>query len=473
VERTFAKKPKKNKEEDSAKKVAMAHHSFNVPLVFDELLSDWSVSGASLAERERLLVHPSVPERAGFVWNKAPLLTNDFEATVAFRVVGPKGIKAASDQSFSLWYIYDNVTAGYNETNLIKAASWKAGLEEAGMTLGGSKAKFHGVGAVLSMAAPQPSGTAKPVVSGIWSDGDRDLSYGKDVPTKDAKAVDFRNTLNAAQFKLRVEPTSITGYLKQSPSLSWNECFKIDRSKNPVKPGGYIGFSAWSGAAGTESDLVSISQFEVYNFDTEVIGEEMKDVSERIQDAYREMLTDEHRHFLDQKSQTDHLARLVTMLDEHINTTKPAEESLYVALQGLDNRMVKLGDDCKTQVKETRLLMGTDPAKAADVHKAGVEAMKNEIIGLRRLLVKDSATHRQKLDAVQKNVAEVQEKQTKAGDRDGTLKEIAKQTESLETTVQAHGWQMSWTLYFVIAVVILIGWLMFNRMQYYEKKHFI
>merc|ERR1712032_300598 len=127
--------------------------------------------------------------------------------------------------------------------------------------------------------------------------------------------------------------------------------------------------------------------------------------------------------------------------------------------------MDKLGTECKTRVVETRLLMTSDP-QASTGHqansKAAVESMKNEIIGLRKVLAKDSATHRQKLDAVQKNVAEVKDRQSRVSNVDGTLNAIQQQSISLESTVEARGWQMSGMMFFLLAVIVVIGFLMYN-----------
>jgi len=476
VERTFAKTKKKGEETD---RIALAHHSFNVPLAFDEFLNDWGVSGASLVERERLLVHPSVPERAGFVWSKVPLLTNDFEAILHFRVVGPKGMeKTVPDQSLAIWYVYDNVTAGYNETAFINAPSWKSALDEFGMTLSGAKAKFNGFGAILSMSDSQ-SGTAKPSVSGIWNDGDSELSYGKHVPTSNAKVIDFRNTLNAARFKLRVTPTSIEGHLKLSASLSWNECFKIDRTSNPVKAGGYLGFSAWSGTMGADaiekvSDLVSFSQLEVYNFDSNVIGEDMsKDVSKDIQEAYREMLTDDNRHFVDQKSQSDHLTRLTRMLIQHVDTTKPADELMFQELYRLKQRVGKLDEDCKTLTKELQVLVGPKGSKGSASTEAGGQTnIKDSIIGLRRLLVTNGESHTQKLEMVQKKMTEVKQKHIDAS-KPEMFADVVGHGERLQATVKSSSSQTTWMLLAIVFVIVAIGGLMWNRMTYYERKHFL
>lgn len=464
-------KPKSK--DDEAQKVLLSRHSFSAPLEYHGLLDDWTVSGASLFERERLLMHPGVAERHGFLWSKAPLLTNDFEVTFQFRVAGEQSpTKLLQDQSFGFYYVMENISKGFNETAVIKAESWTKGMKDHGLTLGGSKAIFEGFGAVLSVADKQ--GKPRPAVSGFSNDGHTTMSWGTDLPLPEAKQIDFRNTLNAAQMRIRVKPTAVQGWLKLSPSLSWNECFSLDRSKIPIKKGGYMGLAAWSGtaAAGVSADLVSVAQLEVRNFDETSIGEEMKDVSAQIQETYMQMLTDENRHFLDQKSQTDHLARLVDLLSEHLKTSKPADEQLFDTLKNYEQRVERLNTDCKNIVQGAHLFMGTSGEEHAKAHKTGVQVMKNEILGMRRILVKDHASHRQKLDEVSKKVGEVKDKAGK-DNSPVLLNQIVKQTDNLEKTVRSRGSQMSWMMFCLLAAIVGIGVLMWNRMHYYEKKHFI
>lgn len=451
-------------------KVSLPHHSFTsgdrTAVGAGSLLEDWMVTGASLATNERFLMHPGVPERMGFMWNKLPLLTNDFEVIFHFRIAGPKEPeKAPLDQALCFWYTKENVSDAISESKLIKASSWSEGMREQGLNFCGSLAKVQGFAAVLSTAdaAKRPKASVSFVDSGA---GPREFAFGTDAPNAAAKAIDFRNTLNAAMMKVRVTPTSIEGHVKQTPSLSWQECFKIDRTDRPVEAGGYMGFSAWSGKPpdGGASDHVSITKVEVNNFDENSIGEEMKDVSLKIQEAYRAMLTDENRHFLDQKSQTEHLQRLITMLNEHVETVKPIEQKMFADIEGLEQRISKLDEDVKTVIKAMNVVI----TPGAD---SGIGAMKEDIIGLRRLLVKDSASHRQKIDMVQKNIAEV--KQRASGSSEDALFSISKQSEKLEKTVRSRSSQMYWLLLALVVSVLSIGALMWNRMRYYEKKHFI
>lgn len=461
---------RRNKDVDE-NTVHMPHHSFAVPLSHDDLLNDWAISGASLAERERLLLHPNVSERAAFAWNKMPVLTNNFEVTIHFRVVGTKDLaQLALDQSFAFWYVYDNVTDGYNETALVKAKSWKTGLDDMGMTLIGAKARFHGFGAVLSMRDTFFK-KERAVVTGIWNNGNSIFKYAEDVPSIDSKPVDFRNTLNAAQLKIRITPTSIEGHLKQSPSLSWNECFKLDRSKDRVKAGGYIGFSAWSGTKSeqTVADMVSITQVAVSNHDTNALGEQVSDVSADIQEAFRQMLTDENRHFIDQKAQTQHLKRLMSMVNEHTKASSPVEKKMFQDIEELEDRMSRLGDDCKTLTKELEVLVR---AEGEPVQKT--KLLKNEIIGLRRLLQKDKDDHEEKVKAVKNDIGLVKNAYgVERAPQRYAMRLAVQKREALDEEMQSRFDLLRWIMYAMIVVAGVIAVVIWKRIDHYGKKHFI
>jgi len=412
-----------------------------------------------------------VPERMGFAFSKWPVKTGNFEIKVHFRVTGEASpTSPAADQSFGVFYVEENVTSLFKEPELISAASWKEGLDSTGFSFSGGLAKFKGFGVVLSDAdkGTDADKKQKPVVSYVSNDGTKSLAYGVDVPNAKAKAIDFRNTLNAAQLKIRVSPEFVEAHIKQSPSLSWQEIFRVVRADEsiPVPEAGYIGITAWSGSAaeGVTSDLVSIIQVDMNNFDDTALGEDMKDVSAKIQEAYREMLTDENRHFVDQKSQADHLQRLTSMLSDHVAEARPMDQRLFDDLQALDVRMSRLDEDCRTLSKEFSILV--NPAGGA-----GVGAVKDEIVGLRRLLVKDSQAHKTKVEEVKENVKKVKATQGSAGTE--ALGTISVQSEVLERTVSSSTTQSSWLLFCLFGCVMLIGGLMYKRMNYYERKHFI
>jgi len=452
---------KRKKGADDDKKVLIPHHSFAAPLQYEDRLDDWYVSGASLVERQRMLLHPAIPERQGFVFSMSPLITANWEAVFQFRQTGESS-RAPGDQSFAFWYAENNVSADFDEATIIKSPSWAEGMKTVGHTFSGFPAKFKGWGAILSATQPGGGGVPKPVVSFVSSSGSHELKYGPglDAPTRAAKAVDFRNTLNPAQMKIRVTPTSIEGHVKQSPSLSWNECFKVDRTNNPVQEGGYIGFSAWSGTADI-ADLVSIVQLDVWNHDDTKIGEDMKDVSAEIQNSYKSMLLDENRHFIDQRSQAEHLQRLQKMLGSHMETSEPADLKMFQDLEGLQTRMLRLDEDCKTLVKEVHILVKNEGSRD------NAKSMMEDIVGLRRLFIKDSATHRVKIAAVQQNVENVKKVSSDSSSVLADPDDIIKAAEAMRARTKRI-YQM---LMFLMVGVAVFGFVMYNQMQTYERKN--
>lgn len=464
---------RKEQSDDERQSVKMLHHSFAAPMDYTGLLDDWVVSGASIFEKERLLVHPGVPDRSGFAWSKFPLTTDDFQVVFHMRVSNTAlEPQAPADQAMAFWYVDENMSAALDESRVIKANTWTEGILEQGFGFVGSKGTFRGAGVVLSMAnAALNNAIPGSTISGLTNDGSRTFVYGQEAPAKTCR-FDFRNTLNAAQVKIRLRPDAVEVSVKQSPSLSWQECFKIDRTDDPVKPGGYIGFTARSGtpAQGGASDLVSIVELDVSNFDENVIGEDMKDVTSKIQDAYRDMLTDDHRHFVDQKSQTDHLLRLTSVISDHISAAVPEDDRLWKQVAYLDRRVSRLARDCKTFVAETSLLAGSQGGGPVG-HKEAVDKLKNNIVGIRTLLEKESATHKKKLESIERSTGEVKAKVSQAMSKE-SLAVIEKQSASITKTVRVRGTQMVVMTVVLLGVVVAIGFLMWNRMNYYEKKHF-
>jgi len=112
------------------------------------------------------------------------------------------------------------------------------------------------------------------------------------------------------------------------------------------------GFTSLSGISGV-SDMVSIEQVAVSNFDENTVGEDMKDVASKIQDAYKEMLTDDNRHFVDQKAQTDHLARLTGLISDHLASSKPEDDKLWQKLGSLERRVGTLDRECNVLVRDS------------------------------------------------------------------------------------------------------------------------
>ncbi|CAJ1444626.1 unnamed protein product, partial [Effrenium voratum] len=387
-----------------------------------------------------------------------------------FRVSGSADIsKAPQDQSFSFWFVRENVSDHFNETRMIRAPSWTEGLKEQGYTLGGSQALFEGVGAVFSTVTADKKPNA--AISFVSNDKHQSLSYGVDVPAASAKVIDFRNK-KEVEFNLRVQPTLVQASITVDGTTQ--ECFSVDRKGFPVKAGGYIGFTAWSGAGeGKVPDSVSLTKVEVVNFDDEAIGEDVVGASAAEISEYTAMMSSDSRHFQDQKSQTDHLARVTKMLSSHLNEVKPAYDVMAFQMSGMMDSLHKLDRDCRILSKELRLLASDPKArKRGPKRPSNLQELKGHVVGLRRLLDKEASAHMHKLEAVQKNLNDVKQQTDKASGS-SMLGRIVDQTRTLEQSVVAKSSQSTWMLFILVVSVVVIGALMWNRMQYYERKHFI
>lgn len=407
------------------------------------------LSGASIFERERLVLHPGVLERQGFAFNKRPLQTNDFQVTVGLRTSGPAKVEEVpEDQSFAFWFVRQNISGDFNESRMIRAL-------------------FEGIGAVFSTSDfnKKPS-TA---ISFVSNDNHQSLQYGIDVPSSSAKVIDFRN--KEVEFTFRVQPTLVQASLVVDGIK--HDCFSVDRKSFPVKVGGYIGFSAWSGSGTKLPDSVSLTKVEVTNFDDEAIGEDVIGASVAEQTQYSEMMSSDSRHFVDQKSQTEHLVKVTNMLSSHLNENKPVYDVMAFQVSGMIDSLNRLDRDCRLLTKEMKIL----ESKRHHVSKApknqnNLEELKSHVYGLRRLLEKEGKAQLHKLEAVQKNLNEVKEQASKASGS-SMLTKLVDQTRLLEESVLARSSQMTWMLLILLVVIVVIGVLMFNRMRYYEKKHFI
>merc|ERR1712192_112989 len=173
-----------------------------------------------------------------------------------------------------------------------------------------------------------------------------------------------------------------------------------------------------------------------------------------IADAYQSMLTDENRHFVDQKSQTDHLDRLTKMLSQHADASKPADDKMFRDLETLQGRINKMDEDCRTLVKELQILVHADGESGGHG-----QHIKDEIIGIRRLLVKDSASHSQRLDMTQKKIAEVKQRHVDAS-KPELFDEVIGHSDVLQKTVQSSSRQSTWLLLAIVFAIAAIGFLM-------------
>jgi len=154
------------------------------------------------------------------------------------------------------------------------------------------------------------------------------------------------------------------------------------------------------------------------------------------------------------------------MIEDHLQHTSPIEEQHFFSVQSLSHRVQKLSEDCRIFKRESHHLLGDDGSS----HEEGVRAMRQEIAGFKRILQHQSSYHTAKIAAVSKNVAEVKDAKKKTTMTD--WRKISKHSDTIQNSVNTRGLLMNLILVLLLAAIVVIGVLMYNRISYYEKKHF-
>ncbi|CAE8653180.1 unnamed protein product, partial [Polarella glacialis] len=210
----------------------------------------------------------------------------------------------------------------------------------------------------------------------------------------------------------------------------------------------------------------------VVNYDDAAVGEEIVGASAEDQKAYASLKAEESRHFEDQKAQTQHLGKLISMLDEHVSEIKPTNEYLLNELNSVDDSLKRLDNNCRSMTKAMHHLWHPKGKSDTGSHSTHVQGMKDDLIGLRQLIQKESQAAVLKIDAVQSKVKEVKDKASQKAPS-GLLVAITQQAITLEKTVQSRGSQMSYMMICLLGSIIAVGCLLWHRMRYYERKHFL
>merc|ERR1712107_46941 len=156
------------------------------------------------------------------------------------------------------------------------------------------------------------------------------------------------------------------------------------------------------------------------------------------------------------------------MLADHVKEAPKAEMKISKDLSVLNDRLDGMETDCKNFMKEFEVIVGKGELGGPAQPKQ-FSSMKDDIVGIRQLLNKNSISHKEKIETVRNNVMEVKAKKMDSANPQ-SLQVIAKQTDLLEETAAVRGKQMSWMFFVLIGCVLIIGFLMYNRMNYYEKK---
>lgn len=250
----------------------------------------------------------------------------------------------------------------------------------------------------------------------------------------------------------------------------WREVFSFPPGTFPVgaasPPPSFVGFTGWTGSASWLE--VDLHRLETRNFDMQRMGEASVGVLEDDTDAWLKVLESEKR-YVTQADQKQAVQRLTQLLSDHMNSFDKDGEQLKQDLVKLDDRIESLGEDLATYFTAYQAL-------DLDTQQFNSKVVTDHIIGIRSLLMGDKEAHDARLVQVHQAARDLKDAQTKAvfGEAGkAKVRSVADQTLVVEEFAAKGSSQINMLLILIAGTVLGLGLLFYNRMRYYERKHYI
>jgi len=445
---------------------ALATHSFEKTLTYDDRLGDWMTSAATMALRDRVQILPPVPDRHGVFWNKKAIHSHDFQVTFTLRAKRDDrpGAKPAKDGKFAFWITNSNFSATYDEQAIVTQRNWTEGLRQVGHTFISNRPEFKGF-AMLFLAGEADD---RPFVQGVLSEG-RANAMLTDIKLtgegQQSKFIDWRT--DNVQVKVRGRLGSeLTASMLVPPSTEFHEVFRMPiMIKKGQWPDVFMGFTGYSGSSSYVE--IDMTRLETRNFDMSSVGEQASEDLVAEAEDWAKVLEGERR-YIDQRSQKEAVERLTKLLSDHVDEYTKVGQQVASELALLEKRTGELDSDFGLWINYVQ---------AWDVESRTFDAdvLKEHIHGIRTILTKDKDSHDRKLVQVQSAARSLKEKGGDVLGAEGRAKveSVAGQAEALGSYVSRGSTQTGGLLVVLVIAVGILGLLFLNRMRYYEKKHYI
>jgi len=235
----------------------------------------------------------------------------------------------------------------------------------------------------------------------------------------------------------------------------------------------FIGFSGYSGSVAGASLEVILSDVEVLNFDTQTMAQEAasdmlaEDSTDFEKSEWFKTLHEDKR-FATQASQKEAVERLTKLLKEHVDRFDGLGEKLKQDIVKMESRLDTLGADIATYLAAAQSFQ-------ADTGTMDPQAVKEHIVGIRSMLTKGQEQHDAKLDALAGAAQELKSKggAVLSGESKAKVESLHAQAKAVQDYAHKGTTQGNSMLLVLVVAVFALGCLFLNRMQYYEKKHYI
>jgi hypothetical protein len=247
----------------------------------------------------------------------------------------------------------------------------------------------------------------------------------------------------------------------------WTEVFRFPKGTFSVPAGrSFMGFSGWSGSKSWIE--VDLHRVDMRNFDLQKLGEASSDVLEDENQEWLKVLESEKR-YVSQADQKEAVTRLTKLLSEHVDKYDKLGEQIKEDLVKMDARLDSLSADLGTYY-------GALQSLNKETHQFDAEAVKEHIVGIRSVLTRDKESHDIKMHQVASAAKDLKVAHTKAGlgeEGKAKVQSVADQSRAVEEFAARGSMQTNGLLLVMVIAVAGLGLLFFNRMRYYEKKHYI
>ncbi|KAF4666381.1 hypothetical protein FOL47_004118 [Perkinsus chesapeaki] len=433
------------------RRMELMRHSFVSPLTYSNTLGDWFMNGATVATDDHVILTPSIAKRYGIFMHTMPVETNDFE--ILFDLSVTDGPSASRDSGFALWFTTMNYTSEFSKIRdeLQKGENkkdWRTAFNALDYNILGQKSRFDGFGIVFT---PKGASGDDYTVSIVTNRNDRALSFDRDVPDRGASSRVNLHGGDHVRVGIRVRPDTIMVRYRDG-SRHWQELTSAGGVSVPNS--GYIGFTSWSGES-LPTEKVSIIDMHVYNMDMSKPGEALvNEVVNELSDGgkidWKELLTTDVGD--DAALQTLTLQKVSQLLVNYIETTQPELFKMHSQLGQITHQVVDLESRMKQLRKEI---------KATSDGSGGLDTLKNQMVGLREMLTRESGDHKDRVEKVREQLTSVN-----AGG-EGPLFNA----DDLEDSINSSH-SLANKLFILCIIVVVVGGLyVWRQLQVVEKKH--
>merc|ERR1711920_521893 len=202
-------------------------------------------------------------------------------------------------------------------------------------------------------------------------------------------------------------------------------------------------------------------------------GEEAVDIladdsSDWEKSEWYKTLTEEKR-YASQASQAEAVQRLTKLLKDHVDRFDGLGEKLKQEIVSMEGRLDTLGKDVATYLAAAQSF-------STESQTMDPQVVKDHIVGIRTVLTKGQAQVDEKLNHVHEAAKTLKDNKGGAqltGESKARVERVHEQAKTVQDSAHRSATQTNTMLLVLVIAVFGLGCLFWNRMQYYEKKHYI